>query len=1055
MTLCPVCRFSYEPAATGGACPRCALTGALAAATGPVPTDDFEFIAELGRGAMGMVSLVRQRSLDRLVALKVIAVGGRPAEWLEARLLREARAAAQLSHPHIVTIHEVGHGPAGAFLAMEYCEGGDLRAQLRQNPLPSRAAAALVEKLADAIAHAHAAGVLHRDLKPSNILLTAAGEPKVSDFGLTATAHSDGASEFTQPGEVAGSPSYLAPETLLPGTPPAPTVDVYGLGGVLYEGVTGRPPFTGESPASVLVQIAQSEPAAPRTLTPGLPRDLETIILKCLEKNPSARYATAIALRDDLRRFLEGRPIAARPVSPAGRAWRWARRSPALAASLAVAGLLLVALAGLSTAAAVRSDREQRRTAAALARTAQAEAAAREQARTALVAQARATRFTARTGQRLEALKALREAAAIRPGIDARNEAIAALTLPDWDEPRDPLKVWSDPGLSTVTPLPGFAGFIHETAQGVFSRRTFPANAVQWTWPGRDSPSAGTTIVSPDGRWLAVRLQNDEVHVLDAATGRPLFQLAGRPFAFKPSRIWGYGTDMAFSPDGALFAATRPEGGVTFHRLPDGALAHAWTTREWIVSLAFSNNGRWLAAGGARERHDNLLALIDTATGRELAREKLPTRATFVAWSADDRWLALGTSPVQVRASADLSLRNVVPEKAALHARFLADNRSLLLSEQVSHTTLWDIDSGRRLLDKADSGRPGVWFDGQPLRQWRYFGAGGVVLAEFHPSPVLSSIRPVNTGYTVPAVADPLDLSPDGRWLLLGGWRGPALVDLAAPRVVRQLALGPLNSGSVARFDATGEALWVGQTAGPLQRLPFTIGADGLPVTGPGEPIAGLDGFLPTALHRGTGVLALTDFRGGEVRLYDTRARRVLSSWPLARATHVAFSPDGRQVLSNGDPFGGARAEIRDVATGSLVRTLGEGTGRQALWSDDGRLVLIGTGDRALGLWHADTWTPAAALPAELQSHNHTAAFSSDRRLLAMRFDRTLVLLRPDSLEILARLEMPGSVSQTAGLRFTADGRRLIAARLDGQVDLWEIATLRTELAKLGLDWPD
>jgi WD40 repeat protein len=1052
MTICPACHFSYAPAASGGTCPRCSLLGALSIGTGTEPMDDFEFVAELGRGAMGHVSLVRQRSLDRLVALKVIAAGGRPAEWLEARLLREARAAAQLQHPHIVAVHEVGHRLSGAFLAMEYCEGGDLRARLRQSPLPPRAAGELVAKLADAIAHAHDAGVLHRDLKPSNILLTAAGEPKIGDFGLTASATASGAGELTQTGEIAGSPSYLAPETLLAGTRPNPAVDIYGLGGILYECVTGRPPFTGDSPASVLAQIAHSDPAAPRTLNPGIPRDLETIILKCLDKNPSARYATALALSDDLRRFLAGRPITARPISLPGQAWRWARRSPALAASLGLAALLLVVIAVVSTTAALRLDREHRLTSAALVRTTAAEGVAREQLRAALLAQARATRFSARTGQRFDALAALRRAAAIRPDLDTRDEAIAALTLPDWEIPPAPIKAWSDPGQSTVTPFPGFAAFIHETEKGVFSRRTFPDQTIQWTWPGRDSPSAGTTVISPDGRWLAVRLENDEIHVLDAATGRPLFQLTGRPYGFKPSHITAYDTDMAFSPDGTQFAATRPEGGITFHHLPDGALTHESTTGEWIISLSFSHDGHRVAVG-SRDRPNYIMALLDATTGRELLREKHLTRVNFVEWSADDRWILLGTRPAEVRASADLALRNIVPDTAALYARFLPDNQRVLISEQTSSTKLWDIDHGRLLLDKADNGRPGAWFDGEPLRQWRYFSSGEVNVPTFHESPIFTSIRQRNENYTVPTQADPIDLSPDGRWLVVGGWAGPMLIDLATSRVVTHHEIGPPTTATVARFDPTGEALWIGQLNGPLQRHPFGVAANGQPVIGPGEVITGCDGFLPTALHRGAGVLALTDYLVGRVRLLDTRTRQVLSEWPLPKATRVAFSPDGKHALSNGVPFEGGRPEIHEVATGRLERVLGDGSGSQALWSEDGRHLLAGTGEHTVGLWRTETGAASAVLPVNFQYYFSVCAFSPDSQTLAIKDERTLLLFRLSTLELLARMEIPGTVGQIAGLAFTSDSQNLIAARLDGQVDVWNLSALRVELHQLGLDW--
>ena len=1034
-----------------GTCPCCALTRALSISSAPEAVADYVFLAELGRGAMGVVSLARQLSLDRLVAVKVIAAGSRPVAWLEERLLREARAAAQLQHPNIVAVNEVGQGPAGAFLAMEYCEGGDLRASLGHRPLAPRAAASLAAKLADAITHAHAAGVLHRDLKPSNILLTGNHEPKISDFGLTAAA---AGGETTQTTEAAGSPSYLAPETLQAGIRPAPAVDVYGLGAILYECLTGRPPFTGNSVAGILAQIAQTEPIAPRALSREVPSDLETIVLKCLAKDPAGRYASAAALRDDLQNFLAGRPIVARPVSPAGRLRRWAGRNPALAATSATLLLLLIAVAVGSTFAAIRLRDEQRRTAAERDRTIQAEAATREQLRAALLAQARATRFAAREGQRFNALAALRQAAAIHPGEDLRSEAIAALTLPDWS-PHTRIKAWSDPGRSRATPLPGFAAFIHENESGVFTRRTFPEGKIEWTWPGRDSSSAGQTVVSPDGRWLAVRLLNDEIHVLDAANGRPLFQLGGRPYLFKESGVRGFGADMAFSPDGSRFAATRPEGGVTIHRLPEGTVVGEWTTPAALVALAFSHDASRLAAGGAWSAADNVVALLDAATGRELARDVPPSRVDFLEWSADDRWLAVGSRPVQVRAAFDLSLRAVVPDKAALYAHFLPDGDRLLLTEQVGQTRLWNIDSGRLLLLKQDSGSPGMWYDGVPPRQWRAFTSGEVDLQTFHESPILVSLRPSYPAYTVPDTADPLDISPDGQWLLLGGWGGPLLIDLAHNVPVSKLKAGPESSAAVARFDADGAAVWIGQTGGPLLRRSFAVGPDGKPAVGPGEIVPGHEGFLPTALHRATGILALTHLRAGRVRLLETRTRQVTVEWESALASRIAFSPDGSLLLANAEPGPAGRAEIRDTVTGKRIRTLGDKAGRIAAWSPDGHWLLAGTDARAMALWHPDTWAPGPALPAALQWYDSAATFSPDTRLLVVRQGQDLVVLRPATLELIARIEMPDSVRNVPGLRFTEDGRRLIVARGDGRVDLWDFVAMRAELAQLGLNWTD
>jgi WD40 repeat protein len=550
-----------------------------------------------------------------------------------------------------------------------------------------------------------------------------------------------------------------------------------------------------------------------------------------------------------------------------------------------------------------------------------------------------------------------------------------------------------------------------------------------------------------------VRLQNDEIHVLDAANGRPRFRLQGRPFIFKAWRLWGYGVDMAFSPDGEVFAATRQEGGVSLHATADGRETGVWAAKEGIVAVAFAHHGRWLAAGGGRTPEENVVAILDGATGRELRRAALPGRADFLTWSADDRWLCVGTRPVQVRAAEDLALRAVVPDRAALHGRFLADNQRLLVSEQTGQTRLWDIDTGRLLLTKQDGGRPGVWFDGEPPRQWRYFSDGKVELHAFKDREVFQAIPSPVANQTVPSLVDPVDVSADGRWLLVGGWSGPTLIDLRANRVVGRRATGPASVPAVGRFEPGGAAIWVGRGTGPLYRHPFSVGADGRPEMGDGEEVAGHDGFMPTAAHAGTARLALTDYRGGRVRLLALPAREVVAEWALPRASHVAFSPDGRLVLSNGEPAEGGRAEVREAATGRLVRALGDQSGRVAVWSPDGRWVLAGTARDRVGLWRADTWEPGPALPADLQFFSNLAAISPDGRLLAVRGNQAIALFRTETAEPLAQLAVEDSLRSVPAVRFTTDGRRLIVVRMEGRIDLWDLESLRRELRELGLDW--
>jgi eukaryotic-like serine/threonine-protein kinase len=362
-TVCPICGAApeglvddvtaqlFDPAPTQPAQPappRARLTPSPPAhlpASGPQRLGGYEVMETLGRGGMGVVYKVFQPSLKRVVALKMILDTNADIQSL-SRFRTEAEAVAQLQHPNIVQIHEIGDHEGKPFLSLEYVEGGTLARRIsRSLPMPLEAAQ-LVETLARAMHFAHERGIIHRDLKPSNVLLTKEGMPKISDFGLAKRTHRDpdsAAAAMTQTGEVLGTPSYMAPEQaggLIRQIGPA--TDIYALGVILYEMLTGSPPFAAGSAVQVLHRVLYEEPVAPRQLQPRVPRDLETICLTCMEKNPARRYASAQALADDLRAFLAGDPIRARPPTSWEHVGRWARRKPTIAVLVAVAGVAVV-----------------------------------------------------------------------------------------------------------------------------------------------------------------------------------------------------------------------------------------------------------------------------------------------------------------------------------------------------------------------------------------------------------------------------------------------------------------------------------------------------------------------------------------------------------------------------------------------------------------------------------------------------------------------------------------------------------------------------------------
>jgi tetratricopeptide (TPR) repeat protein len=300
---------------------------------------------------MGVVYKARQTSLNRLVALKVVLAGSHAGPDALARFLREAETVARLKHPHVVQVYDYGSHDGTPFFSLEFLEGGSLARRLHGEPQPPVPAAQMVHTLARAVQAAHEAGVVHRDLKPANVLLAADGTLKVTDFGLAKR----GDAGNTATGEVLGTPSYMAPEQAGgKNREVGPAADVYALGAILYELLTGRPPFKGASPWDTLQLVVGADPVPVRQLQPKVPRDLETVCLTCLRKEPAKRYASAALLADDLQRFLGGEPVRARPVGVLERGWRWCRRNPVVAALAATLSLVvmgsIIALAALAYA---------------------------------------------------------------------------------------------------------------------------------------------------------------------------------------------------------------------------------------------------------------------------------------------------------------------------------------------------------------------------------------------------------------------------------------------------------------------------------------------------------------------------------------------------------------------------------------------------------------------------------------------------------------------------------------------------------------------------------
>jgi tRNA A-37 threonylcarbamoyl transferase component Bud32 len=441
--LCPQCGVELPVDAPAGLCPRCLLqhgigngSGSPASSandptlapratnpSGPPPGTqvryfgDYEILEEIARGGMGVVYKARQVSLDRTVALKMILAGQLASDSAVERFYTEAKAAANLQHPNIVAIHEIGRHEGQHYFSMDYVEGRSLAQLVRDFSLPAAKAASYVKTIAEAIEFAHRQGTLHRDLKPSNILIDSSDQPRVTDFGLAKQIEAS-AGQLTATGSLMGTPSYMSPEQAgAHGGKVGPASDVYSLGGVLYELVTGRPPFLGETLAATLNQVLNTEPVSPRMLNSRVPRDLETICLKCLEKSADHRYRSAGELADDLGRFLAGEPVHARPAGRVRRTAAWVRKRPwSVSAGIALA-LLLVACGAYGLWTEIREGRRKN-----------------------LLLAARIARLSSPAKIDV-ALDDLRRAARIRPDQQIYREALELFVGdvgPKLDIPRDP-----------------------------------------------------------------------------------------------------------------------------------------------------------------------------------------------------------------------------------------------------------------------------------------------------------------------------------------------------------------------------------------------------------------------------------------------------------------------------------------------------------------------------------------------------------------------------------------------------------------------------------------
>jgi WD40 repeat protein/serine/threonine protein kinase len=1050
----------------------------------------YEILAELGRGGMGVVFKARQTHVNRLVALKMIRTGVHAGTEELTRFRNEAEAVARLQHPNIVALYEFGDYCGQPYFSQELVEGGNLSTRLSGTTLPSREAAELIATLAKAVHYAHQQGIVHRDLKPGNILLAGvrgqgpgvreSGQatslltpgpcpltpvPKITDFGLAKRL--DDELGQTQTGAVLGTPSYMAPEQAAGRRGSVgPAVDVYALGAILYECLTGRPPFRAATVVETLDLVRSAEVVSPRQLQPSLPRDLETIALKCLEKDPARRFSSALELANDLERFLNNEPIRARPISRPERLVKWARRAPALAGLLA---LSVLGVLGIFGGVALHNTRLRTE----ITRAEKGEKEAREQEANAQASFQQAVVAQNEVGKRKAELERL----------DYQHRV--ALSLREWESGNVRL---------TESLLDGCAPD-QRGWEWYYCRRLCNLElrtlGISWT------PLA--VAYSPDGKTVASLGAATGRLKLWAAASRDLLWQVAIPHLNMGSRGSNQGHPMAFNPDGKKIAAGSCDGSICICDVSNGKKsAELQGPGKPVLTLAWSPDGKSIASfhlevtdtvnwGGG----PGWLLLWDAASGKVRHSIHLAGHVHGIAFSPDSKQLAIagfGSIAVQLFNVASGTLASLALQDNYFGAQDVAfsPNGKILACADGTYKRiqLWDTATGariraldghtgtiRQIVFSHDGSRVASAAEDNTVKIWDVGGARELFTIRGHRQEISSlafspddrelatgcedgliriwdATRPRDIFTTQPMGGDiaALAFRQDGALVYGNGFAlwacdpatGNRLMAYAPSALHALCPSGP--SHTAVTFSSDSKRLAIGggmvQPDRPLVRLWDGIAGKEIGLIGRH------DDWVTNVAYSKDGRMIASIGDDEIVKVWDPATRKELFSFPArssGKPWHterpLAFSPDGRLLAVAGRDLW---IKIWDVAVRRELRDLKGHTNLplSLVFTHDSTRLISGSLDKTIRVWELSSGNPIFTLRGHSEGVRTVALSPDGKRIASGGHDRTIKLW--DAATGQEMLTLHGIQGVVRRLDFSADGNRLAASTSESLVYVWQ-----------------